>query len=475
MRTGPRTLAAAAMANLVGCVGVGPAYTPPQPELPAAWSNLGNGVTPNATVDLARWWTRFDDPLLGQLIEEALHASPDLASVRTRLREARARRTVAAAARLPSVSASAAASRSHTSEEVGRGTTTELYSAGFDAAWEVDVFGGVRRSVDAAEADLEASIESVRDAQVTLAAEVARTYIEVRGLQRRLAIARENLVTQDETLELTAWRAEAGLVSSQDVDQARTNVEQTRALIPALEISLAAVAHALDVLLGQAPGGARARLAEEVALPPVPAAIAVGIPADALRQRPDVRAAERTLAAETARVGVAQAARYPAFNLAGSVGVEALSASALGNSGAWAASLFAGIVAPIFDGGRLRAQVEIQDAVRERAEIAYRQAVLGALEDVENALVALVQTREREAALERAADAAQSAAALGRQRYSAGLVDFQSVLDSERSVLTIEDSLAATRTDGVLALIRLYKALGGGWSSESTLAREDAR
>lgn len=473
MRTAPRLLAAVAGFSLASCVTVGPAYTPPQAEVPSAWSSADNGVTADAPDDLARWWAQLDDPLLTQLIEEAQQANLDFASVRTRLREARARRTFVAAARLPSVSASAGVRRARTSEEVGRGTTTEFFSAGFDAGWEIDVFGGIRRSVEAAQADLDTSVENVRDVQVTLAAEVARLYIEARGLQRRLAIARDNLASQSETLELTAWRAQAGLVSSQDVEQARANVEQTRAQIPALETGLAATMYALDVLLGQPPGTLRARFAEDVDLPPVPAVIAVGIPADALRQRPDVRAAERTLAAETARVGVAHAARYPAFNLSGSIGVEALSASALGNSGAWAASIFAGIVAPIFDTGRLRAQVEIQDAVRERAEIAYRQAVLGALEEVENALVALVQNRGREAALVRAADAARSAAALARQRYSAGLVDFQSVLDTERSVLSIEDSLAATRTDGVLALIRLYKALGGGWPSD-VLAREDA-
>ena len=467
MRCG-RILVGAAGLALAGCSVVGPAYTPPVAEVPSTWSNLARGVSADAAGDLARWWTRFDDPILAQLIAEAREANPDLASVRTRLVQARARRTIAAAARFPDVSSTAGARRTRTSE-----ATTGFYSAGFDAGWEVDVFGGVRRSVEAAEADLDATLEDVRDAHVTLAAEVARLYIEARGLTRRLAIARDNLQSQDETLELTAWRAEAGLVSSQDVDQARANVEQTRALIPALQTSLAATLHALDVLVGQAPGTLRARLGEDVELPAIPATIAVGIPADALRQRPDVRAAERTLAAETARVGVAQAARYPAFNLSGSIGVEALSASALGDSGAWAASIFAGVVAPIFDAGRLRAQVEIQDAVRERAEIAYRQTVLGALEDVENALVALVQTREREAALVRAGEAARSAAALARQRYSVGLIDFQSVLDTERSVLAIEDSLAATRTDGVLALIRLYKALGGGWPPEPS-AGEDA-
>jgi NodT family efflux transporter outer membrane factor (OMF) lipoprotein len=201
-------------------------------------------------------------------------------------------------------------------------------------------------------------------------------------------------------------------------------------------------------------------------LPAVPEQLAVGIPADALRQRPDVRAAERRLAAETARVGVAEAARYPAFNLSGSIGLEALTLGALGNSGAGTSSLFAGITAPVFNAGRLRAQVEIQDAVREQAMVAYEQAVLLALQEVENALVALSRNRERTEALANAAEAARNAAELARQRYGAGLIDFQSVLDSERSVLVLEESLASSRASGVQELIRLYKALGGGWSPQ---------
>ena len=306
-----------------------------------------------------------------------------------------------------------------------------------------------------------------RYTRVTLASEVALGYVEMRTLQIRLGIARDNLASQSETLQITEWRAQAGLTSSQDVEQARSNREQTRAQIPALETSLAEAEHSLDILLGKSPGTLHARLAEAAGLPSVPAEIAVGIPAETLRQRPDVRAAERTLAAETARVGVAEAARYPAFNLSGSIGLEALKFGALGNSGAAASSLLAGITAPIFDAGRLRAQVDIQDAVREQAQIAYEQTVLTALQDVENALVALARSQERVEALGNAAESARVAAELARQRYSAGLIDFQSVLDTERTLLSNEDSLASAREFAVQSLIRLYKALGGGWTPDS--------
>jgi NodT family efflux transporter outer membrane factor (OMF) lipoprotein len=382
---------------------------------------------------------------------------------------------VAVSERFPSVTASGSASRSQSSEETGGGTTRELYSAGFDASWELDLFGGIRRGIEAADADLESSIASLHDAHVSLVAEVARNYVEVRTLQTRLGIAQDNLASQSETLQLTDWRAQAGLVSSQDVEQARSNREQTRAQIPSLDTSLAEAEHRLDILLGKAPGTLHLRLVVTGELPTVSEQIAVGIPADAMRQRPDVRAAERNLAAETARVGMAEAARYPSFNLSGSIGLEALTMGALGNSDAATSSLLAGITGPIFDAGRLRAQMEIQNAVLEQAYVMYEQAVLTALQDVENALVSLARNRERVKALTNAAESARNAAQLAQQRYSAGLIDFQSVLDTERNVLSVEDSLASTRADGVLALIILYKALGGGWSPQaetSTASKE---
>lgn len=457
--------------GLSGCAAVGPDYVPPATEVPAGWARLDPAAQPvahaAASGDLGQWWQRLNDPLLSGLIDEALQASPDLRSAQAKLREARARRTVAAAGQYPSVTASGSARRSRSSEEAGSGATRNAFSAGFDASWELDVFGGVRRSIEAAEADLESAVASLHDTQVSLASEVALTYVEVRAQQTRLGVARANLASQSETLQLTDWRAQAGLVSSQDVEQARSNREQTRAQIPSLETSLAEAEHRLDFLLGRAPGTLHARLAATGELPAVPDRIAVGIPADTLRQRPDVRAAERRLAAETARVGVAEAARYPSFNLSGSIGLEALTLGGLGNSGAAASSLLAGITGPVFNAGRLRAQVEIQDAVREQAQVTYEQTVLTALQEVENALVALARNRERVEALAIAAESAGNAAQLARQRYSAGLIDFQSVLDTERSVLSAEDSLASSRADGVLALIRLYKALGGGWSPQT--------
>lgn len=467
-----------ASTSLAGCSVLGPDYRSTPPAAPAGWSRVGDAATvahADAVGDISRWWQVFEDPLLSDLVEQALRANPDLASAQARLREARARRTVTAAGGFPEVDASGTARRVRSSETLGGGSTRNTFAAGFDASWELDVFGGVRRSIEAAEADVQASEANLGAAQVSLVAEVALDYVDVRAYQLRLAIARGNLTSQAETLQLTDWRAQAGLVSRQDVEQARANLEQTRAQIPALESALAAAEHRLAILAGQAPGSLHARLAAGTGLPQVPASIAVGIPADTLRQRPDVHAAERVLAAETARLGVAEAARYPAFRLSGSIGLEALTLGGLGEGGAGTHSLLAALAAPIFNAGRLRAQVEIQDAVRERAQATYQATVLTALEDVENALVALARSREREQALASGLDAARNAAALARDRYSAGLIDFQAVLDTERSVLSLQDGLASTRADGLAALVRLYKALGGGWSPTtptSTLAQD---
>jgi multidrug efflux system outer membrane protein len=456
--------------TLAGCA-VGPRYRAPDPGVPQAWDAIAQGASAaeGSTPELREWWKGLGDPALSAVVDEALRGAPDLQLARARLREARAQRTAAGADRFPSLTGSASASRSTASTRaggMGGGSASTLYRAGFDAGWELDLFGRVRRGVEAAQADLEASEATAQDAQVSLVAEVAADYTDVRAAQLRLAVARRSAESQAQTLQLTAWRAQAGLASTQDVDQARANLETTRAQVPALELSQAQAEHQLDVLLGQPPGSVHARLAAPAGgdLPTAPARLAAGIPADALRRRPDVRAAERRLAAETARTGVAEAARYPALKLSGSIGVEALTPGGLLRSGSVFSSLVAGLTAPVFDAGKLRAQAEAQDAVREQAEVQYRQAVLGALQEVEDALWALARDGDRAEALALAVSSARSAAQLAEQRYAAGLIDFPSVLDAQRTALGAEDALASTRAEGVKALIKLYKAMGGGWS-----------
>ena len=453
---------------LTGCAAVGPNYAAPELAVPANWRGAaaaGAAVTETIPADLANWWRQLADPLLTGLIERALHGSPDLRAAQAKLREARARRALAEANRFPTVTAAAAARVAKDSAETGSGATRDSYSAGFDASWEPDVFGGLRRGEEAAQADLEVSAASLRDAQVSLAAEVALNYVELRLYQAGLDIARANVASQTETLNLVRWRAQAGLTSELDVEQARANLERTRAQMPSLDTSRVEAQHRLEILLGQQPGALADSLAAPAGIPAIPARVTVGIPADTLRQRPDVRAAERKLAAETARIGVAEAARYPSFSLSGSLGLEALSIGALAGGDAVARSLLGGVTAPIFDAGRIRQQVEIQSAVQEQALVNYETMVLNALAEVENALVALSNARQRRQSLQDATDAARLATRLARYRYAAGITDFQTVLDTERTVLTLEDSLKASEAQGVSALIQLYKALGGGWPS----------
>ena len=453
-----------------GCATVGPAYRRPDISVPAAWNGVragDNTATAQNTGDLSRWWVRLGDPTLASLIEQTLAGNTDLRVARAKLREARARRILASADFFPTVTASASASRMRNSAETSSGGTNMLFNAGFDASWEPDVFGGTRRAAEGAQADLESSEADLHNTQVSLVAEVALDYVDARSIQARLAIARKNLSSQSETFQLTDWRAQAGLVTSLDVEQSRTNLEQTRAQIPILSSSLAEAENRLAILLGKAPGAVHERLAAPAPVPTVPEGIAIGIPADTLLQRPDVQAAERKLAAETARVGQAKAARYPGLTLSGSIGLEALTLGGLSTGGVATRSLLANVAGVIFDGGRLRSRVEIQSAIQEQALIQYQAVVLSALEDVENALVSLAENRRRQAALRDAGEAARNASLLARHRYTAGLIDFQTVLDTERTVLSVEDSLASAEADRASALIRLYKALGGGWSPSS--------
>jgi multidrug efflux system outer membrane protein len=452
--------------GLTSCA-VGPKYQPHTPEqlnVPAAWhaalpENARRG-------DLSTWWRQLGDSLLSAFVEEALKASPTMDLARARLREARAQRKVAAASLFPAVSGQAGAASSKRGDAAG----ATNYQAGFDASWEPDIFGGIRRSLEASSAELESTIADLGDTQVSLAAEVALEYISVRSLQARIAIARENLALQVETREIAGWRFQAGLVSSLDYDQARAAEAQTRAQIPALEASLAGSRNRIAVLLGTAPGSVDERLDARAPVPAVPESVIVGIPIDVLRQRPDVRSAERTLAAQTARVGTAVASQYPNMTLSGSLGVDGVTLAALTGGASVIRSLVASVAETIFAGGRIRQQIQVQTAVQEQALAAYELTVLTALEDVENALVSLRRNRERCAHLQVADGAARSAAQFAYQRYAAGLVDYTSVVSTQQTQLTVSDSLQSCETDITTALVQLYKALGGGWSTEDPAA-----
>jgi NodT family efflux transporter outer membrane factor (OMF) lipoprotein len=467
-RHGALFLVAAMLGGCSFLPSVGPDYQSPELSLPARWTlplAEASSAAPNAA-SLARWWRQFGDPQLDALIDAALAGSLDLRLAQVRLRQARASREQALAGYYPSLSASTGSKRNKPSPAVSPiATTTTTYDAGFDASWEIDLFGGTRRGVEAASADLAASQASLDGARVSLVAEVARNLIELRSFQRRLNIARDNLASQSETLQITEWRYQAGLAAGSDVEQARTSREQTRASIPDLEVGQTGAENRLAVLLGRNPGSLHEQLAAARPLPALPESVASGIPADILRQRPDLIAAERTLAAETARVGQKLAKRFPSLNLGASFGWQAYSFAALGGAGTVARAASATLAATLFDGGRLRSAVDIQSAVQEQALVSYQSSVLGALEEVENALKSYAAGRERVEARRAAAEAARNAAQLSRQMYASGLADFQKVLETERTRLSAEDSLATAEAGMRTSLIALYKALGGGWET----------
>ncbi len=455
-----------ALAIMTGCVTVGPDYTPPAVNAPPTWrSQMKGGLTGGETdmETLTAWWTTFGDPVLSGLIRRAAAGNLDLKKAQARVREARAQRGVAAAGFFPTLDAGGSATWSRFSEDSGGGISAELYSTGFDAGWEIDIFGRVRRSIEAADGDLQATEEELRDVLVSLVAEVALNYIEVRTRQAQLAATEANIAAQSDTFQLAAWRQEAGLSDELAVQQARYNLENTRSLLPAIRTNLDGALNRVAVLLGEQPGTLHKELAGEGAIPAPPLKVAVGVPAEALRRRPDVRRTERQLAAQTARVGVATAALYPRLTLNWSIGLDSLSLGNLFSSGIWTAIGGPSITWPIFRGGAIGRQIEVQSALQEQALIAYETTVLGALEEVENVLTAYAEEQDRREALRAAAAAAGEAAQLAGHKYEAGLTDFTSVLDAQRSLLSFQEQLAQSSGAVASKLVQLYKALGGGW------------
>ncbi|SDG61742.1 efflux transporter outer membrane subunit [Propionivibrio dicarboxylicus] len=434
--------------------------------IPVRWDAPTPTSAALAPDELARWWTRLADPTLDTLVATALNNAPDIRSAQAKLRQSRAAQALAVANLAPSLDASASSTRALTGLAAGgSGTPQTLHAAGFDASWEPSIFGGLRDAAAGARADADAMAASLAATQVSLAAEVATQYVTLRASQRRLAIAQANVISQDETLQIAVWREMAGLVTALDVEQARTNLAQTRATIPSLESSRAGAEHRLALLTGQPPATLRQRLAIPAALPEVPTDIAVGIPTDTLRQRPDVQAAELTLKAEIARSMQREADRLPSLSLSGSFGWQATGIDALTGGTSAVRSLAASLAGNLFDGGRIRSRLAAQRAVEEQALIAWEKSLLTALEDVENALTSYRVGRTRVDARRQAADAAGKAAQLARTQYQAGIADFQKVLETERTRLSAEDSLASAEADLLNAVVQLYKALGGGWQT----------
>lgn len=455
-----------------GCATVGPDYQPPKTATPTNWtSELQRGLTGNAaeTNLLDRWWTVFNDLVLSDLVERARAGNLDLRQAEARVREARAQRGMAKAGLFPTVGANASASRTKASKEAGNGQTSDFYATGLDASWELDLFGSKRRSLESATATWQASQENLRDVLVSLLAEVALNYVEVRSYQELVSITESNVLIRSDTYDITRWRRKAGLTTQLDEDQAKQSLELVRAQEPTLRTSLEQAKYRLAVLLGQPPGALNDLLAKQTPVPDAPVEVAVGMPADLLRRRPDVRTAERQLAAQTAQIGVAKAQLYPSFSLAGTLGLESLEYANLYSASARAAQGLARAAWTIFDGGSIRQNIKLQTAKQEEALSFYESTVLTALKDVESALVAYANEQMRRDSLVEAVKAGQSAFELARFQYNSGLVSFQTVLDTQQSLLSARDQLAVSQAKVTSNLIGLYKALGGGWTPSNAV------
>ena len=450
----------------------------PNTQVPAAFDGEKASAGTTAGPVEEKWWQTLDDPQLSGLIERAVRNNLDLQIATQRLLEARAARRISRADLLPSVDASASFDRTrggfqggniHVGNNPGASSLiapfdTTIFRAGFDASWELDLFGGKRKALKAATAEVCASEESRRDVLVSLLGEVASSYAELRGAQRRLAITRNNIELQRDSLGLTRTRADAGLGNRLDVERQQAQLETSESLAPALQIEVAQGIHRMSVLIGEAPSALRQELEPEKALPLAPPEVPVGLPADLLRRRPDLRQADAEMEAALARVGAAKADLFPKILLTGSAGRQSTDFPGFTLGGGNFFSIGPAITLPIFSGGRIRANIEVRKQQLQEALTSYRRSILSALQETEDSLAAYGREQERRQRLASAVQSSQTATQLATELYTRGLSDFLTVLEAQRDQLAAEDALAVSDTATLTDLVALYKALGGGWT-----------
>ena len=480
-------LTAAALAVLTSC-SVGPDYAPPAPAVPPAYANGGPSTRPSTvTVEAGpagQWWSTLRDPELDKLVARAGTGNLTVARAGERLTQSRSALRIAGADALPKVTADPQFARLNSGQGVGLGNlagggdnapsssiNTNVWTAGLDATWEIDVFGGQRRRIEAAKADYQAGVEDRRDALVSVTAEVARDYLQLRGSQARVQLARDNLKLQQDTLGLTQSLRRAGFNSQLDVSRAQTQVAQTRAAIVPLTTMASQQEHAIATLLGMFPGDLQGELDRPGPVPVVPTLVSIGMPADLLRRRPDVRRAERQIAAANARIGAAVADFYPKFSFTGDFGLDATKFNPLFNQSSRFFIIDPSISWRLFDFGRTAANVDQEKARTRDAILAYQDAVLTALREVEDALVAYANEQDHRAALADAVASARDSVAISTDQYKNGVIDFLQVLDAQRQLLSAQDELAQSDQTIATNLVALYKALGGGWEDEADRAR----
>jgi len=464
----------------VGGCAVGPNFFRPQTAVPDAWvgaSAVSTTQPSTAETDLRQWWTAFGDAKLTSLIEQASSSNLDLRIATSRIHQARASRGIAASGIGPTVDASGSFRRSQASagDRDVKSPTVNNYQTGFDAGWEIDIFGGVRRGIEAADAELQATVENRRDILVTLAAEVARNYVDLRTYQQRLDIARKNLQAQKHSAELTRKRFKGGFVSGLDVANAEALVATTEAQIPLLESSARQTIYALSVLLDREPGALVSELSEAGGIPAAPPVVPVGLPSDLLRRRPDIRLAEADIHAATAQIGVATADLFPRVTINGSIGWSTTRPADLFNPLSRFWSFGPSVTWNLFQSGRTLSNIEVQKTLQEQSILSYRKTVLTAIQEVENALIASAKEQEHRKSLQAAVAANRKAADLATQLYTEGHTDFLNVLSAQRSLYSSEDALAQSTQAMAVELIALYKSLGGGWEEVQAVASGQER
>lgn len=433
--------------------------------LPSQWKGASDASSSAKPQDLSRWWKRCNDPILNQLIQDALYNSPDIHAALAKIREYRARRGVEQSALFPMIAgnglASHTSSRDHDSD---RSSSDDRFGISVDASWQVDLFGRQQQTIRAASADLLQVQENFHAAQVILVADVATAYVNFRSAEAQLAVVQRSLITRTETLQLTQWREQAGTGTALDTQQARTIFEQAKSAIPGLQLQATQSRNLLALLAGQTPGFYDRSLVKSRAVPLLSAPRAMGIPADTLRQRPDVRASEAAVLAATARTMSAERERLPAFQLTGSLGAESGSGRAFFSPQTTLASLAGGLTAPIFQAGRIRNKILMQTEQQRQAFSAYEVTVLRALSEVENALAAVQRYQQQAQSIQSSITAAAEAQRLAALQYEAGQIDLFLSLDTQRTLLSLQQQQVSTMTQQATASIQLYKALGGGWS-----------
>lgn len=458
-------------ATLLTACAVGPDYAPPKLETPAKWTQAP--VAEAKTLRLSDWWKTFNDPVLNHLIQDAIASNLDVKLAESRIRQARAEYLGTIAAGLPTINARSNIMRRRNNANIattGGGAfgvgnqIIDIFQSGFDASWELDFFGGVRRAVEAADANLEAAEEGRRDALVTLLGEVARNYVELRSNQQLLKVTLENLRSQEDTLGLTRIRRQAGLASELEVSQSEALAAETRAQAPAYQTAIQQSIHAISILLGQPPGKLSSRLQAEGEVPQSIGPGLADLPAEVLRRRPDIRKAERKLAQSNAEIGVATAELYPKISLSAFLGLQNTNIAEFTPVGkSW--SLASSLSTPIFNWGRIKANIKAQQALNEQAFIGYQSTVLKAFKEIEDALVAHAQESQRIAALRQAVESQQLALALSTERWRNGLAAYLDVLAAERGLFQSQQELVESRARQSTQLVALYKALGGGWQA----------